>query len=107
MPWAEAPDLVEDIYTMADAVVFGSMMITLLRHADRVRMARLAQLVNAIAPIMTETGGSAWRHTIFYPYLDVTRNARGDVLDLRITSPTYPTEKLAMSRMSCNRDDRR
>jgi alpha-N-arabinofuranosidase len=93
MPWAVAPPLVEDTYTMADAVVFGSMMITLLRHANRVRMACLAQLVNVIAPIMTETGGSAWRHTIFYPYLDVTRNARGDVLDLRITSPTYATDK--------------
>lgn len=93
MPWAVAPPLVEDTYTLADAVVFGSMMITLLRHADRVRMACLAQLVNVIAPVMTETGGPTWRQTIFYPYLDVTRNARGDVLDLRISGPTYPTEK--------------
>ena len=43
----------EDTYTMVDAVVFGTMFITLLHHADRVRIACLAQLVNVIAPIMT------------------------------------------------------
>ena len=68
-PWQIAPPLLEDIYTMEDALLVGAMVITLLRHADRVKMACMAQLVNVIAPIMTQTGGTAWRQTIFYPYL--------------------------------------
>ena len=49
--------LLEDDYSVADAVVVGSLLITLLRHSDRVQSACLAQLVNVIAPIMTEPGG--------------------------------------------------
>ena len=53
---------------MEDALAFGGACISLLNHADRVKAACLAQLVNVIAPIMTETGGPAWRQTIFYPF---------------------------------------
>ena len=53
-PWPKSPHLLEDIYTAADAVVEGSLMITLLKHCDRVRSASRAQLVNVIAPIMAE-----------------------------------------------------
>ena len=42
---------------MLDALAFGGACISLLNHADRVKAACLAQLVNVIAPIMTETGG--------------------------------------------------
>lgn len=58
-PWQVAPPLLEDVYDLADALVVGGMAITLLRHADRVKVACLAQLVNVIAPIMTRTGGPA------------------------------------------------
>ena len=57
---------------MQDALAFGGACISLLNHADRVKSACLAQLVNAIAPIMTETGGPAWRQTIFYPFKDMS-----------------------------------
>ena len=89
--WPVAPRLLEDSYTVADAVVVGSLLITLLRHADRVRSANLAQLVNVIAPIMTEPGGPAWRQTIFHPFATTSRLARGTVLDVRVTCGTYPT----------------
>jgi alpha-N-arabinofuranosidase len=78
--WQEAPPLLEDIYTMEDALVVGCMLITLLKNSDRVKIACLAQLVNVIAPIMTENGGKAWRQTIFYPFMDVSRYGRGTVL---------------------------
>ena len=52
--WPKAPRLLEDIYNAADAVVEGSLMITLLKHCDRVRSASRAQLVNVIAPIMAK-----------------------------------------------------
>ena len=74
---------------MADALTFGGACISLLNHADRVRCACLAQLVNAIAPIMTETGGPAWRQTIFYPFAQMSRFGRGEVLRARVSSPTY------------------
>ena len=80
--WAEAPRLLEDDYTVTDAVVFGSLLIALLRHADRVTVACLAQLVNVIAPIMTEPGGPAWRQTTFFPFAQASTYGRGKVLDV-------------------------
>ena len=74
------PALIEDVYDVHDAVVVGSLLITLLRHADRVGIACQAQLVNVIAPIMTRAGGPAWRQTIFHPFAQASRYARGQVL---------------------------
>jgi alpha-N-arabinofuranosidase len=91
--WPEAPRLLEDNYSVTDAVVFGSLLIALLRHADRVRIACLAQLVNVIAPIMTEPGGPAWRQTTFFPFAQASRYGRGQVLDVRVSSPTYRTRQ--------------
>ncbi|CAM5452766.1 alpha-N-arabinofuranosidase [Streptomyces spiroverticillatus] len=92
LDWPEAPRLLEDSYSVTDAVVFGSLMIALLRHADRVTVACLAQLVNVIAPIMTEPGGPAWRQTTFFPFAQAARYGRGQVLDVRVDSPTYGTK---------------
>jgi alpha-N-arabinofuranosidase len=91
-PWQVAPPLTEERYTLEDALVVGCMLITLLRHADRVKVACIAQLVNAIAPIQTATGGGAWRQTTYYPFLHASRYGRGVVLDARVSSPGYPTE---------------
>ena len=87
--WPVAPSILEEIYTMEDALAFGGACISLLNHADRVRTACLAQLVNAIAPIMTETGGSAWRQTIFFPFAHMSRLGRGKVLRTQVESDTY------------------
>ncbi|WP_228983940.1 alpha-N-arabinofuranosidase [Streptomyces sp. DH12] len=93
LDWPEAPRLLEDNYSVTDAVVFGSLLIALLRHADRVTVACLAQLVNVIAPIMTEPGGPAWRQTTFFPFAQASRYGRGVVLDVRVESPTYRTAR--------------
>ncbi|MEH0396078.1 alpha-N-arabinofuranosidase [Streptomyces sp. NPDC020196] len=93
LDWPEAPRLLEDNYSVTDAVVFGSLLIALLRHADRVTVACLAQLVNVIAPIMTEPGGPAWRQTTFFPFAQAARYGQGQVLDVRVDSPTYGTAK--------------
>ena len=89
--WPIAPRLLEDVYSVADAVVFGNLMISLLKHADRVTSASLAQLVNVIAPIMTEPGGPAWRQTTFFPFSITSRLAQGEALELKLDSPTYRT----------------
>ncbi|MFD7319484.1 alpha-N-arabinofuranosidase [Streptomyces sp. NPDC059875] len=91
--WQEAPRILEDVYTVTDAVVLGSLLIALLRHADRVAVACLAQLVNVIAPIMTEPGGAAWRQTTFFPFALTSRYGRGEVLDVRVDAPTYETAR--------------
>jgi alpha-L-arabinofuranosidase len=89
--WPYAPRLLEDQYSATDAVVVGSLLISLLKHADRVKAACLAQLVNVIAPIMTEPGGPAWRQTIFFPFAITARLARGTVLRLAVESEGYDT----------------
>ncbi|GAA4591174.1 alpha-N-arabinofuranosidase [Actinoplanes octamycinicus] len=91
--WEVAPRVIEDRYNVADAVVVGNLLISLLRHSDRVTAACQAQLVNVIAPIMTEPGGPAWRQTIFHPFARTAALAKGDVLETRIDSPTYQTAR--------------
>jgi len=93
-PWSIAAHLLEDIYTFEDAVVVGLILITLLKHVDRVKIACLAQLVNVIAPIMTEEGGAAWKQTIYYPFLHAAKYGRGTVLETVISSPTYDCAKV-------------
>jgi alpha-L-arabinofuranosidase len=92
--WPIAPEILEEAYNMQDALTFGGACISLLNHADRVKVACLAQLVNVIAPIMTETGGAAWRQTIFYPFADFSNLGRGTVLRAAVNSPTYATNYL-------------
>jgi alpha-L-arabinofuranosidase len=83
--------LIEDTYTVDDAVVVGSLLITLLRHADRVKIACLAQLVNVIGPIRTEPGGRAWRQTIFHPFALTAQYAGSRVLRTEIAGPEVDT----------------
>ncbi|MEV4274952.1 alpha-N-arabinofuranosidase [Actinoplanes xinjiangensis] len=91
--WKVAPPVIEDQYNVADAVVVGNLLISLLRHSDRVTAACQAQLVNVIAPIMTEPGGPAWKQTIFHPFAKTAALAKGDVLRLHIDAPSYDTAK--------------
>ncbi|WP_238013390.1 alpha-N-arabinofuranosidase [Dactylosporangium sp. AC04546] len=91
--WAEAPPLIEDTYTATDAVVVGDLLVTLLRHADRVGIACQAQLANVIAPIRTITGGPAWRQSIFHPFALTARHARGTVLRTEPTGPAHDTAR--------------
>jgi alpha-N-arabinofuranosidase len=92
-PFRHAPPLAEDRQDLADALAVGCLLITLLRHADRVRIACLAQLVNVIPVIRTVDGGPAWRQTTFYPFADITRLGRGTVLRSQVDSPTYAVER--------------
>ena len=91
--WPVAPVLLEDKYNVADAVVVGNLLISLLRHTDRVHAASLAQLVNVIAPIMTEPGGRSWKQTIFHPFALTSANAAGQVLDVAVRAPRTETKK--------------
>jgi len=91
--WPVAPVLLEDRYTVADAVVVGGLLISLLRHTDRVHAASQAQLVNVIAPIMTEPGGRVWKQTTFHPFAQTANLARGVVLHTALEVPTYESAR--------------
>ncbi|KGM10486.1 arabinosylfuranosidase ArfA [Cellulomonas bogoriensis] len=89
----DAPRIIEDVYSALDAVVVGDLLVTLLNNADRVPLACLAQLVNVIAPIMTEPGGESWRQPTFHPFATTAELARGTALDLRVDAPTTTTKE--------------
>ena len=65
------------------------MLITLLKHADRVKIACLAQLVNVIAPIMTRNNGGCWAQTIYYPFMHASKYGRGCALRTIVNCPVY------------------
>jgi alpha-N-arabinofuranosidase len=89
--WQVAPHINEDIYNFEDALLVGCMLMTLQNNCDRVKIACLAQLVNVIAPIMTENDGKAWAQTIFYPYMYASQYGRGKVLQGITQCDTYQT----------------
>ncbi|MCO5973504.1 arabinosylfuranosidase ArfA [Actinoallomurus soli] len=91
--WQQAPRMSEDLFNVADAVVVGNLLISLLRHADRIGVACQAQLANILAPIRTEPGGPAWRQTIFHPFAHVAAYAKGDALRVVLDTPRYETAR--------------
>jgi alpha-L-arabinofuranosidase len=84
----EAPHMLEEVYNLEDALLVGGILNSLIRNADRVKLACLAQLINVIAPIMTNPNG-LFRQTIYYPYSWALQFARGSVLNLLVESPSY------------------
>lgn len=90
--WCKAPHQLEDIYNFEDALLVAGMLITMLRHADRVKIACLAQLVNVIAPIMTSDTG-AWKQTIYHPFAMISNYGRGTVLQTVVQCPVYESRQ--------------
>lgn len=87
--WPHAPRLLEDIYNFEDVLQVGLILNTFIRKSNVVKIAAIAQLVNVIAPIMTEPGGAAWRQTIYYPYYFASVFGRGNALQLAVSCPGY------------------
>jgi alpha-N-arabinofuranosidase len=90
--WPHAPRLLEDIYNFEDVLQVGCILNTFIRRSDVVKIACIAQLVNVIAPIMTEPNGAAWRQTIYYPYYFASVYGRGVALQLTVRSPGYDAD---------------
>lgn len=86
LAWDVAPRLLEDTYSVADAVVVGDMLLSMVNRADIVRAASMAQLVNVIGPIRTEPGVPAWRQTTFFPFRDASQAAGGEALRTEVTA---------------------
>ncbi len=88
-----APHLLEEIYNLEDALLVGGLLNTLIRNSDRVKIGCLAQLINVIAPIMTNSDG-LFQQTIFYPYSWALQYARGAALNVLVESSTYEVKGL-------------
>ena len=87
--WTVARPIEEESFDFIDALLVGTMLNTIINHTDTVKIACLAQLVNVIAPIMTEPGGRAWVQTIYYPFFYASRYGRGTALRVQADSPSY------------------
>jgi alpha-N-arabinofuranosidase len=89
----QAPHLLEEPYNLEDALLVGGLANSLIRHSDRVKVACLAQLVNVIAPIMTNENG-LMRNTIYYPYAWALKYAQGRALSIAPEGLTYEVASL-------------
>jgi alpha-N-arabinofuranosidase len=78
----------EEIYNFEDALAMGMFFNAFFRHADVVKMANLAQMVNVIAPIMTNKEGLFLQPT-YFPLVEFSRQRGNTALDVWVSSPTY------------------
>lgn len=92
-PWQIGSAHGEGAYTIVDALLFGCMLITLIKHADRVKIGCQAILVNVIGSIMTQNGGPSWRQTTYYPLQHAAHYGQGVALDLDLRCPVYADEE--------------
>ncbi|EOL63483.1 TPA: alpha-N-arabinofuranosidase [Enterococcus faecium] len=93
-PWQIAPPLLEDNYNFEDALLLGCLLITLLKHADRVKISCQSLLVNTIPLILTDAKGQAWRNPTYYVMQHLSKYAKGQVLEQQIICPVYDCEKI-------------
>src|SRR3982750_4017621 len=79
--------ILEEHYNLEDALVVAGFLNSLVNHADVVKIANLAQLVNVIAPIFTNDKG-IFLQTIYYPLQLFARHVKGNSLEVLVESPT-------------------
>lgn len=82
----------EEIYNYEDALAMGMFFNSFFRHADSVKMANLAQLVNGIAPIFTNKEG-LFLQPIYFPLAEYAKQKGNQSLDLYVESPTYTVDE--------------
>src|SRR5439155_1312139 len=78
----------EEIYNFEDTLAMGMFLNAFIRHADVVKMANLAQLVNVIAPIFTNKDG-LFLQTIYFPIVEYAKQRGRRALDVLVDSPQY------------------
>ncbi|MBS1877489.1 MAG: alpha-N-arabinofuranosidase [Acidobacteria bacterium] len=78
----------EEIYNFEDALAMGMFLNSFIRHANVVKMANLAQVVNVIAPIFTNEKG-LFLQPIYFPLAEYAKQRGNVAIDALIVSPTY------------------
>ena len=87
-PATFAPHLIEEVYNLEDALVVAGFLNSFLRHADVVKVANLAQLVNVIAPILTR-GDDLLLQSIYDAFAMYSRRKRGTALRTSVEGPRF------------------
>lgn len=88
-PWKNAAPISEMIYSFQDSLLFAEMLMTILKNADRVKIACQSLLANISAMIMTEKEGGLWLQPNYYPFSHMANYGQGEVMDIRIETPCY------------------
>ena len=81
-------------FTMEDALLFGSLGLAILRHADRVKIGCQSLLVNTIPLILTDAGGQSWCNPTYFIMKHLSLYAKGHVLQQKAEGPVYHCEKI-------------
>lgn len=89
--WEEHPAILQEKYSLLDALTVGGLGIAILNNTDAVEIACLAQLLNVIAPITTDEEGHLLKQTIYYPFALLSKYGRGTVLQPQVTGDTQKT----------------
>ena len=76
-------------FTMEDTLLFASMLLSIIRHADRVKIACQSLLVNTIPLILTEENGKAWANPTYYPMLHASLFGRGTLMHSNMSCEKY------------------
>ena len=87
--WIKARPIDEEEYIPLDAVVVACALNTLIRNSDTVKIACLAQLVNALSPILTEPGGKVTAQCTYYPFLYASKFSRGTAVKTETECASY------------------
>ncbi len=87
--WLIGPDRDKTPYDFEQSLAAAGMMLSLLRHADRVKIACQAILVNVLPLITADKNGPAFRTAIFYPFKLISHYGRGKALRSAYDGPVY------------------
>jgi len=83
-----APHLIEEVYNLEDALVVACFLNSFIRHANVVKIANLAQIVNVIAPLLTQADDLLVQ-SIFYPFEMISGRRNGVSLQITQDGPGY------------------
>jgi alpha-N-arabinofuranosidase len=83
-----APHLIEEPYNLEDALMIAGFLNSFIRHADSVKIANIAQIVNVLAPILTR-GDQMHLQSIYYPFVMYASRRDGVAIQPVVIGPAY------------------
>ena len=90
--WEEAPHLAEEIYNLEDALVVAQWLNVFLRKSDVIKIACVAQIVNTISWLHTQST-AVLKQPSYYAFQLVSNYARGQALDVAVKASLLETKE--------------
>jgi alpha-N-arabinofuranosidase len=88
----EAPHLIEEVFNLEDALVVSQYFNSFFRHADVLKIANIAQIVNIIAPILTRPK-EILVQSIFHAFAMYSTRGTGHSLKCTLDGPAYENKE--------------